>query len=54
MELALLNEIWKLLRHEEIPGIHVLATILTGNAWLFNEKQKDLSNIRYQHVISEF
>ena len=27
------------LRHEKIPETHVLATLLTGNAWLFMEKR---------------
>ena len=32
--------IWELLRHVKVPEIHVLATLLTGNAW-----KKDLLNI---------
>ena len=41
-----------LLRHVEIPKIHVQATVLTGNAWLFNGR--DLLTINYYEVISEF
>ena len=43
--------IWELLRHEKIPETHILATLLTGNAWLFNGKQM---NFRYKQIISEF
>ena len=35
-EFFLKYEIRKLLRHEKIPETHVLATLLTGNARLFN------------------
>ena len=28
-----------ILRHEIIPQTHVQAILLTGNAWLFNEKK---------------
>ena len=35
-EFSLKYEIRKLLRHEKIPKTHVLATLLTGNARLFN------------------
>ena len=28
-----------LLRHEKIPETHVLATLLTANAWLFNRQK---------------
>ena len=38
---------------KKFPETHVLATLLTGNALLFNGK-KDILHIRYQHVISEF
>ena len=38
MEFAFKYEMWELLRHEKIPETQVLATLLTGNAWLFNEK----------------
>ena len=31
--------IWELLRHKNIPETNVLATLLTGNAWLFNGKK---------------
>ena len=34
MEFAWKYGIWELLRHEKIPETHVLATLLTGNAWL--------------------
>ena len=37
MEFALYG-ICKLLRYEKIPETHVLATLLTGKAWLFNVK----------------
>ena len=43
----------ELLRHEKIPETLVLATLLTGNAWLFSGK-KDLLNIRYPQAVSEF
>ena len=32
-------EMWELLRHEKIPETRVLATLLTGNALLFNGKK---------------
>ena len=35
--------IWELLRHKKIPETHVLATLLTGNAWLFNGKKRSLA-----------
>ena len=40
MEFALQYGIWELLRHEENPETHVLATLLTGNARLFNGKKR--------------
>ena len=39
MELVLLYGIWKLLRHDKFPETHVLATLLTRNAKLFNGKK---------------
>ena len=39
MEFALKYGIWELLRHVKIPETHVLVTLLTGNAWLFNGKK---------------
>ena len=33
----------ELLRHEKIPDTHVLATLLTGNALLFNGKKRHLA-----------
>ena len=51
-EFALSYGIWELLRYEKILEIYVLATLLTRNSWLFMEKH--LSNIKCQHVISEF
>ena len=38
MEFAFKYEMWELLRHQKIPETQVLATLLTGNAWLFNGK----------------
>ena len=38
MEFALKYEMWELLRQEKFPETHVLATLLTGNALLFNGK----------------
>ena len=38
MEFAFKYEMWELLRHEKIPETQVLATLLTGNAWLFDGK----------------
>ena len=38
MEFACLYGICELLRLEKIPETHVLATLLMGNAWLFNVK----------------
>ena len=32
-------EMWELLRHEKFLETHVLATLLTRNAWLFNGKK---------------
>lgn len=45
--------IWELLRPEKISITHVLVTLLTGNAWLFNGV-KDLLDIsvRYHQEIS--
>ena len=43
------NEIWELLGHEKIPETYMLATLLTGNVYLFNGK-KDFLNIRYQQL----
>ena len=34
MKFAREYEIWELLRHKKIPETHILATLLTGNAWL--------------------
>ena len=53
MELALKHALWELLRHEKILETYVLATLVTGNALLFNGKKISL-NIRYQQVIAEF
>ena len=53
MEFAFKYEMWELLRHEKFPETHVLATLLTGYALLFNGK-KNILHIRYQQVISEF
>ena len=53
MEFALKRGTWDLLRHEKIPETHVLARLLTRNAWLFNGKV-DILDIRYQQDISEF
>ena len=39
MEFAFKYEMWGLLRHEKFPETHVLATLLTGNALLFNGKK---------------
>ena len=49
MELAFKYEMCELLRHEKFPETHVLVTLLSGNALLFNEK-KDILHIRYQRV----
>ena len=43
MEFALKYGIWELLRHEKIPESHFLATVLAGNAWLFNGKKRSLA-----------
>ena len=51
MEFALSYGIWELLRCEKVPETHIQATLLTGNAWLFNGKISCKSGIR---VISEF
>ena len=40
MEFAFKYEMWGLLRHEKFPETHVLATLLTGNALLFNGKKR--------------
>ena len=40
MEFAFKYEMWGLLRHEKFPETHALATLLTGNALLFNGKKK--------------
>ena len=53
MESAYKYEMWELLRHEKFLEIHVLATLLTGNALLFNGKKTSCIFIRYQQVISE-
>ena len=39
MDFGLSYGIWELLRHEKIPETHVLAALLTGNAWLLNGKK---------------
>ena len=39
MEFAFKYEMWELLRHEKFPEAHVLGTLLTGYAWLFNGKK---------------
>ena len=39
MKITLKYGIWELLRNEKIPETHVLATLFTGNAWLFNGKK---------------
>ena len=39
MDFTLEYGILELLRLEKIPETHVLATLLTGNAWLFNGKK---------------
>ena len=33
------DEIWGLLRHEKYSEIQVVATLLSGNVWLFNGKR---------------
>ena len=41
--------IWNLgttIRHEKIPATHILDTLLTGNAWLFDEKKCDINKLR--------
>ena len=45
IKFALRYGIWGLLGHEKIPETHVMATLLTGNAPLFN-RLKDLFHIR--------
>ena len=40
VEFTLESGIWELLRHEKIPETHVLVTLLTRNACLFNGKKK--------------
>ena len=37
--ICLKYEMWELLRHEKFLETHVLATLLTRNAWLFNGKK---------------
>ena len=39
MEFAFEYEMWELPRHEKFPETHVLATLLAGNALLFNGKR---------------
>ena len=39
MEFALKYGIWELLRHMKIPETHVLVTLLTGNARVFDGKK---------------
>ena len=39
MEFAFKCEMWALIRNEKFPKTHVLAILLTGNAWLFNGKK---------------
>ena len=36
MEFAVKYGMWELLRHKKIPENYGLATLLAGNAWLFN------------------
>ena len=55
MEFAFKYEMWGLLRHENFPETHVQATLLTGNALLFNGKKIScISGINIEQVISEF
>ena len=53
VEFAFKYEMWEWLRPGKIPETQVLATLLTGNAWLFDGKKYTL-HVRYQEVISEF
>ena len=39
MEFALQYAMWELLRHKKVLETHVLPTLITENAWLFNEKK---------------
>ena len=39
MEFAFKYDMWELLRHEKFPETHAPATLLTGNALLFNGKK---------------
>ena len=50
MEFALQYVIWELLRHKKVLETHVLPTLITENAWLFNEKKI----IEYQVSTSYF
>ena len=50
MEFAFQYKKWELLRHEKFPETHILATLVTGNALLFNGKKRYLA---YQVSISE-
>ena len=39
MDFAFKCEMWELLGHAKFPETNVLATLLTGNAWLLNGKK---------------
>ena len=53
MEFALKCGMWGLLIHEKIPESHVLATLLTGNAWLFNPIALRKAKTVYNFGLSE-
>ena len=42
--MAFKYEMWELLRHDKFPETHVLATLFTKNALLFNGKKDILHN----------